>query len=297
MEPKLRKYIENLFASVPKTKQTHELQEEIICNTIDRYHDFIDEGKSEDEAYNLAVLGIGDLNELLKTFCDNETQANTDNKVTDDMYAAIKSRNSLFYGLAVVLYILCVTPCILLAQTSLTDISPVFMLFMISFATGLIIYGKNTKYILLETDTQKALKIRKKAVLNALAIGLYISCATPCILLVQTPLNEISPVFLFLMIAAATLILIFTKGKSGCTAANKTTVKDFNEFNAQKRQTSPLYKAVTAVLWVAVSLLYIYLTISTGVVTAAVTWIIFVAASAVQNLIKAIFDYVEAEEQ
>lgn len=37
MEPKLRDYVENLFAHAPRTKQSYELKEEIIRNTIDRY--------------------------------------------------------------------------------------------------------------------------------------------------------------------------------------------------------------------------------------------------------------------
>lgn len=47
MEPKLRDYIENLFATAPNTKQSYELKEEIIRNTIERYHDLLADGKSE----------------------------------------------------------------------------------------------------------------------------------------------------------------------------------------------------------------------------------------------------------
>lgn len=46
MEPKLRDYIENLFATAPNTKQAYELKEEIIRNTIDRYHDLLADGKT-----------------------------------------------------------------------------------------------------------------------------------------------------------------------------------------------------------------------------------------------------------
>lgn len=66
MEPKLRQYIEGLFAGAPNTKQACELKEEIIRNTIERYHDLIAEGKDSQQAYDLAVEGIGDINELLE---------------------------------------------------------------------------------------------------------------------------------------------------------------------------------------------------------------------------------------
>lgn len=109
MEPKLRDYIENLFATAPNTKQAYELKEEIIRNTIDRYHDLLSEGKSEGEAYNLAIAGIGDINELLEALGGNPI---AENAMTDEQNAAIRSRNSIFTGIAVALYILCVTPCI-----------------------------------------------------------------------------------------------------------------------------------------------------------------------------------------
>ena len=293
MEPKLRDYIENLFATAPGTKQAYELKEEIIRNTIDRYHDLLSEGKSEGEAYNLAIAGIGDINELLEALGGNPIE---ENAMTDEQNAAIRSRNSIFTGIAVALYILCVTPCILLAGTPLVEISPVFMFLMISVATGLLIYRNKTKYIMLEENAEKVRKIRINAILKAVAIGMYISCTTPCILLAQTPIVAISPVFMFLMIAIATVIIVFTRDKSGYTKADETMVENFKEFNGQKRKTSALYKVLVAILWVTTSFVYIYITIATGVVTAAVTWIIFLVAVALQNLMKAIFDFAEAKK-
>lgn len=293
MEPKLRDYIENLFATAPKTKQAYELREEIIRNTIDRYHDLLTEGKSEGEAYNLAIAGIGDINELLEALGGNPIE---ENAMTEEQHSVIKSRNSIFTGIAVALYILCVSPCILLAGTPLVDISPVFMFFMISLATGLLIYRNRTQYIMLEENPEKASKMRINAILKAVAIGMYISCTTPCILLASNPLVAISPVFMFLMIAIATVIVVFTRGKSGYTRADETMVESFKEFNGQKRKTSALYKVLVAILWITTSFVYIYLTIATGFFTAAVTWIIFLVAVAIQNLMKAIFDYAEARK-
>jgi len=143
---------------------------------------------------------------------------------------------------------------------------------------------------------KKVSKIRRNAILKAVAIGMYISCTTPCILLAQTPIVAISPVFMFLMIAIATVILVFTRDKSGYTRTDETMVENFKEFNGQKRKTSALYKVLVAILWVTTSFVYIYITIATGVVTAAVTWIIFLVAVALQNLMKAIFDYAEARK-
>lgn len=293
MEPKLREYIEKLFESAPRTRQSYELREEIIRNTIERYHDLLADGKSEGEAYNLAIAGIGDINELIEALGGEAVKADA---YSDEQKQTVKNRQSLFTGIAVALYILCVTPCIILSATPLVEISPVFMFLMISTATGLLIYSSKTKFLPLEEDSQKASKIRTNALLRAIAVGGYISCVTPCILLASTSLVEISPVFMFLIIALSTVIIVFTRDKASYTRADDTMVESFKEFNGKKRTTSALYKTLVAILWVTTSVLYIILTIATGVYTVVVTWIIFLVAVAVQNLMKAIFDYVEVSK-
>ena len=293
MEPKLRDYVENLFVNAPNTKQAYELKEEIIRNTIERYHDLIAEGKSEGEAYNLAIAGIGDINELLEALGGEPF---TEQQYSDEQISAIKSRQSIFKEIAVALYILCVTPTIFLSATPLVAISPIFMFVMIAVATGLIIYGNKTKYIPAMSNTQNIATIKRNAILKAVAIGLYICCVTPCILLAETSLVTISPVFMFLMIAAATVIIVVNKNTNSNSKPDATMVENFKQWNGQKKATSALYKILVAVLWVLISITYIYITFSAGIVSASVTWVIFLVAGALQNLMKAIFDYVEASK-
>ncbi len=307
MEPKLRAYIENLFLTAPNTQQADELKEEIIKNTIERYHDLLGEGKTEAEAYNLAIAGVGDINELIEAlggeaisegeYTSNTyaEQNNTENTYTDEQLSVIKSRSSIFTGIAVALYILCFTPCIIFDRTPLSNISAAFMFFMISVATGLLIYGSKTKYIPLEQNPETVAKTKKKALITATAVGLYISCATPCIVFADTFLETISPIFMFVLIALATLMLIFNSNKN-VEKPSKNTINNYKEWDTEikKKKTSPFYKLIVAVIWIVASFLYIYITIATAPFTVVVTWIIFLIAFAVQRLIRAIFDYAEA---
>lgn len=291
MEAKLRDYIENLFAHAPRTKQAYELKEEIIRNTIERYHDLIAEGKGEGEAYNLAIAGVGDINELLEAL---GAEPISEQQYSDEQLEAIRSRKSIFNVIAVALYILCVSPVILFGQiSSLETLGVVLMFVMISVATGLMIYSRITKYTpAMEQAGAKSLKT--KAVLRAVAVGLYICCATPCILLSETALVDISPVFMFLMIAAATVLTVLSKTDKSYRKADDTMVENFKEFNSRKKQTSALYKILVAILWITISFVYIWLTAITSSV--GVTWIVFLIAVALQHLMKAIFDYVEASK-
>lgn len=302
MEPKLRDYIENLFITAPKTKQAYELKEEIICNVIERYHDLIAQGKAEGDAYNQAIAGIGDINELISEL-GGEIVA--ENEYTDEQMLMVKSRKSTFNAIAVALYILCLAPVICFSETHfgfLDEISPVFMFWMISIATGLNIYASITKFIPVISEENSVKQIKKKGILRATAVGMYISCVTPPIFFSPSffgVLSNISPVFMFLMIAAATVIIIMSKG-TDATKPSVNMVEDFKEWSGRKQKTSGLYKAIVAILWVTASIVYIllttYLTICVNWFAVSLTWIIFIIAIALQHLIRAIFDYSEASK-
>ena len=64
MREKIRVYVETLFSDAALTIRNAEVQQEIWQHTLDRYDDLIASGKSEQEAYDEAVGGIGDVSEL-----------------------------------------------------------------------------------------------------------------------------------------------------------------------------------------------------------------------------------------
>lgn len=298
MEPKLRDYIENLFAAAPRTKQAYELKEEIIRNTIERYHDLISDGKAEGEAYNLAIAGIGDINELLEVLDTNPVE---EGKCTDEQLAQIKHRDTIFKTITVALYILCVTPCIFFGALGAGNIGAILMFFMISTATGLLIYNRCTKFLLLENDPTLIKNTKIKAIMRAVAIGLYISCPTPAILSDMIFYSVgIGFAGVIIFIAAATALLILSRIFNTYTKADNTMVENFKEFNSHKKQTTAIYKILVAILWVTISIAYIIITIvgmqTVSIAIAAISWIIFILGIALQQLIKAIFDYVEANK-
>lgn len=298
MEPKLRDYIEHLFSNAPHTKQAYELKEEIIRNTIERYHDLVADDKTEGEAYNLAIAGIGDINELLQELGANPVEEGT---CTDEQLALIKRRTTIFNTVAVALYILCVTPWIFFGMMGWGSFGATVMFIMISTATGLLIYNRRTKFLVLESDPDIIKKTKAKSTMTAVAIGLYISCPIPAILTQIFYLNgSIGVLGLFIFIAAATTLLILSKIFDTYTKTDDTMVENFKEFNSQKKKKTVLYKILVAILWVTISVIYLIITlvgINFGsIAVALVSWIVFILGIALQQLIKAIFDYVEASK-
>lgn len=137
MIDKLREYVDNLFKDAPQTKQAAEIKEEILQNTIDRYNDILNEGKSEQAAYNIAVAGIGDVDMLIGSLmAPKSTSGYTKEEIEND-----RRRNALMLSVSVALYILCVIPPIIFEEI----LGVILMFVMIAVATGLLIYRSNTK--------------------------------------------------------------------------------------------------------------------------------------------------------
>lgn len=67
-EDKIEAYVNELFKSAPDNPQTRELEEKILTNTLEKYSDLLRNGKDEEFAYQSAIAGIGDVDELIKEY-------------------------------------------------------------------------------------------------------------------------------------------------------------------------------------------------------------------------------------
>lgn len=139
MEQALREYVENIFKEAPNTLKAVELKEEIVQNLIEKYHDLLNEGKSEQAAYNISVASIGDVNELLRSIepTNNAAAASAQQKSTGTV------RNALMTAIAVMLYILSPVPCILMPDSEM--LGPVLLFVIVAIATGLLIFNSIMK--------------------------------------------------------------------------------------------------------------------------------------------------------
>lgn len=143
MEDKLRAHMNHLFREVPPTKKSVELKEEILQNLLDKYHDLIAEGKSEEAACNIAIASIGDISELLASL--KESAAKPDPALTAE-YQQWKKRSAVLIPVAVMLYILCVTPPIISDALGVNDAIGACGLFLfVGVATAILIYNNLSK--------------------------------------------------------------------------------------------------------------------------------------------------------
>jgi len=61
---RIRKYMDQLFENAPVNRRTLELKEELIANALEKYNDLTLRGYGEDEAFQLVIGSIGDVQRL-----------------------------------------------------------------------------------------------------------------------------------------------------------------------------------------------------------------------------------------
>ena len=209
MKEQLEKYVELLFAGSPASE---DMMQEILQNTLDKYDDYIAQGKSPEAAYRLAISGIGDISELLGQ-----------------------------------------------EQNSPVPQSPTHT---------------NTDY------RGRPIKPMWKKVLTAVAVGLYILCAVPLIILSEAGYDTLGVISAISIAAVATVAIIIASGGEPHTQKEKDDDEDRNQ--------PPLQKAINSLVDVLGLIAYLFISFQTG--AWHITWVIFPIIAALNGIVRAIFD-------
>ena len=141
MKEQLIQYVNLLFAGATGAE---DMKQEILQNTLDRYDDLIDQGKSPEAAYRLAISGIGDINEILGNpqpqHIRTPASAPDLRSVIHEEAQDIQRRK--MKAVAVALYILCAIPLIAFTEIGQETLGLCMTLLMVASATVLIILSK-----------------------------------------------------------------------------------------------------------------------------------------------------------
>ena len=131
MREQLIQYVSLLFAGA---NNCEEIKMEILQNTLDRYDDLIAEGKSPEAAYRLAIMGIGDINEIL-----GQEAGPAASPVQPPEPEKPSLPRSLIRAIGIGLYIISPIPLFILSEIGLATIGLCGTLFLVAVATVLIV--------------------------------------------------------------------------------------------------------------------------------------------------------------
>lgn len=211
MKDQLKQYVDLLFAGSPDNE---EMKQEILQNTLDKYDDYLSQGKTEEAAYRLAIAGIGDISGILEPSSP---------------------------------------------QIHETDPAPA------------------------EVDYRgRPLPSSKQKTMRAVAIAMYICCVIPVLALGDIGSGVLGVCLMFLLIAAATALIILSSGDSN---------KEAEEKDTSSGPDNKFYKAYKSISWLITLVVYLGISFWTG--AWYITWLIFPISAAIDGIVKAIFELKE----
>ena len=139
MNEKIRKEVNTLFRNAPNTKRANDLKDEIISNAEDKYEDLIKQGKNEEEALQIVMKEIGNVDELIE-------ELNKNNPIHTQYVEEARKKTGLIVSICVGLYILSVIACVVLDELGLPDfITASSFLSIAGVSTCVLIYHFMTK--------------------------------------------------------------------------------------------------------------------------------------------------------
>ena len=148
MKEQLTAYVDLLFAGAA---DADDIKQEILQNTLDRYDDLLEQGKSPQAAYSLAIAGIGDISELLSHNTPAESAATYHGTPVKTAASRKPTWKIILQAIGICLYILCPIPLFALPNT----LGLCGLLSIVAIATALmIISGDNQKKSETKEDDQ-----------------------------------------------------------------------------------------------------------------------------------------------
>jgi len=146
MVNRIRAYIEHEFEGIPQTKKVLELKEELLANLIEKYNDYLKNGKTEEEAYTAVISGIGDIYELIEELKEPYL-------FIPPNFQKEKRKRALINAIAIAIFIISTVVVPFWTINFGNPINGVFvMIALIAIASGLLIYNVMTRIKYIKTD-------------------------------------------------------------------------------------------------------------------------------------------------
>lgn len=101
MNAKIREYIDRLFEDAPKTRKALEMKEEMVSNAEEKFADFISQGYKEEDALDVVINSIGNVEELFRELEESDMGY----RGFTELELKLQKKKALFTAISVGLYI------------------------------------------------------------------------------------------------------------------------------------------------------------------------------------------------
>jgi hypothetical protein len=275
----IKNYLDNMFASLPKTARIADIKNELLANMEEKYNELKKLGKSENEAIGIVISEFGNIDELI-----NELGLRSENSAVnakpvvnrEEVEAYLSAKNKIGRQVGIGVFLCILAPALLILLTVLSDrifgftesaidvggmLGVIVLLVMIAIAVGIFIYSgmgfERYKYmeegVTLSGSLEAELRQRYDRFLPSfylrLIIGVCLIILSPITIfvtyLINDTMNELSVVFLLLIVAFAVLLFI----SSGTIKESFERLLQIGDYTVKKKENDRVIGAVASIVW------------------------------------------------
>jgi hypothetical protein len=274
----IRNYLDNLFASLPKTAKITELKSNILSNMEDKYNELKRQGKTENEAIGIVISEFGNIDELISELgisTDHNTPSQplvTMNEVEE--YLKVKKVMGIQIGIGAFLCIL--APALLVLLSVLVENGIIFtslngdaayvpglivLFLLIATAVGIFIFsGMNfERFKYMEEGVQLPMGVsvelkRRHDAFNStyylcVVVGVCLCIISPVSLFLSSMISdeasEYGVVILLMIVSVAVFLFI----SSGNVRESYEKLLQIGDYTPKKKKEDKVIGAVAVCVW------------------------------------------------
>ena len=145
------------------------------------------------------------------------------------------------------------------------------------------------------TFTKENWDRKKSAKIVAIAVMMYILSPMSVIVFESFGMEVFGIVFMFIMVASATgLLIYYNMTKPQYLKQDDTLVEEFKEWKSYNATNIRIKKSISSAMWAII--VVIYLLVSFTTLAWHISWIIFIIGAALEKVLQAYFEYKELND-
>lgn len=267
----IKTYIENLFASLPKTEQVSGIKRDMLEQMEEKYNQLKSEGRSENEAVGQVISEFGSIDELteelgIRPAAAAEETLPVSGELAEE-YLEVSKKNALFCSVGVGLCIF--APAVMMAVNAFDPpaawiaLLPLFALIAAAVALFIVMGVRTEKYktleqktVVLDSITEERVRARQSAFTPAFAamiasgVALCILAPIVLILLNEYLVGQMSVAVMLAIIAAAVAAFVYAGVRhNSCQVLLNTSDEKVRMREMGNSKAAKVFAALEGLIW------------------------------------------------
>lgn len=320
----IKNYLDNMFASLPKTSRVLDLKNNLLNNMEEKYNELKRQGKSENEAIGIVISEFGNIDELANELGIQPEESYAVRLITKEeveSYLNIKSVTGRLIGIGVMLCILGAACLIFLSTVFDNQIIPnnlssdissiigvIVLLLLVAIAVGIFIYSGwlMEKYRYIEDGVQLPIGLEAELKLASekyqptfylqLIIGVCLLVISPITViatsLMADPIQIYGVVTLLIIVAISIYLFISSSTKKeGFDRLLKT--GDYKDKQSKNKE-DKVIGAVAAIVWPLATAIFLFISFMYN--AWHISWIVFPITGILFGMFSAAYSIITKKE-